>query len=102
MTTKHYVNDAGQYIGGFGDGAKAPVGAIEVPEPPHGKAIWDGSSWSMPQVSRTREQQEANRQAAYKAEADPLFFKYMAGEATQVEWMAKREEIRGRFPYPEA
>jgi hypothetical protein len=41
---------------------------------------------------------EANRKAAYIAEADPLFFKWQAGEATQAEWQAKRDEIRQRFP----
>ena len=41
---------------------------------------------------------EANRKAAYQAEADPLFFKWQAGEGTQEEWQAKREEIRQRFP----
>lgn len=50
----------------------------------------------------TREQQETARQAAYTAEADPLFFKWQAGEATETEWKAKRQEIRDRFPYPEA
>ena len=44
---------------------------------------------------------EANRQSAYTAEADPLFFKWQAGELTEAEWLAKREEIRTRFPYPE-
>jgi hypothetical protein len=44
---------------------------------------------------------ESNRQAAYTQEADPLFFKWQAGEATKEEWEAKREEIRQRFPYPE-
>jgi hypothetical protein len=43
---------------------------------------------------------EAKRQAAYTQEADPLFFKWQAGEATQEEWLAKREEIRLRYPYP--
>ena len=52
-------------------------------------------------VPPTQEQQEANRQAAYTAEADPLFFKWQAGEATKEEWEAKRQEIRDRFPYPE-
>lgn len=32
--------------------------------------------------------------------ADPLFFKWQAGEGTEAEWLAKREEIRTRFPYP--
>ena len=41
---------------------------------------------------------EAFRKAAYIAEADPLFFKWQAGEGTQEEWQAKREEIRQRYP----
>ena len=40
------------------------------------------------------------RASAYTAEADPLFFKYQAGEVTKEEWLAKREEIRSRYPYP--
>ena len=44
---------------------------------------------------------QANRQAAYTAEADPLFFKYQRGEATEQEWLDKIEEIRARYPYPE-
>jgi hypothetical protein len=44
--------------------------------------------------------QESNRQAAFQAEADPLFFKWQAGEGTEAEWLAKREEIRARFPCP--
>jgi precorrin-6B methylase 1 len=38
------------------------------------------------------------RQQAYIAEADPLFFKWQAGEATEAEWKAKRDEIKSRFP----
>ena len=40
-----------------------------------------------------------NRAAAYKLEADPLFFKAQRGEATQQEWLAKVAEIQQRFPY---
>lgn len=40
-----------------------------------------------------------NRAAAYKLEADPLFFKAQRGEATQQEWLDKVEEIKQRFPY---
>jgi len=43
----------------------------------------------------------ADRQRAYQAEADPLFFKAQRGEATMAEWNAKVEEIRNRFPYAE-
>ena len=48
----------------------------------------------------TQAEQEAKRQAAYTAEADPLFFKWQAGEGTEEEWKAKRQEIRDRYPYP--
>ena len=41
---------------------------------------------------------EANRKSAYEQEADPLFFKWQAGEATEAEWKAKRDEIKARFP----
>jgi hypothetical protein len=45
---------------------------------------------------------EANRKAAYAAEADPLFFKAQRGEATLEEWQAKIAEIKARFPKPPA
>lgn len=41
---------------------------------------------------------EANRKAAYIAEADPLFFKAQRGEATMQEWQDKIVEIKARFP----
>ena len=44
---------------------------------------------------------QAQRHAAYTEEADPLFFKYQRGEATEQEWLDKIEEIRARYPYPE-
>jgi hypothetical protein len=44
------------------------------------------------------EQAERNRQAAYIAESDPLFFKAQRGEATMNEWQAKVAEIKTRFP----
>ena len=47
-----------------------------------------------------RQQAEQNRAAAYRSEADPLFFKAQRGEATTDEWTAKVAEIKARFPYP--
>lgn len=41
---------------------------------------------------------EAARQAAYAAEADPLFFKAQRGEATMDMWQAKVAEIKARYP----
>ena len=54
---------------------------------------------SKPYVPSQREQ-ESNRAAAYRTEADPLFFKAQRGEATTDEWTAKVAEIKARFPYP--
>jgi hypothetical protein len=44
------------------------------------------------------EQVAQSRKLAYQFEADPLFFKWQAGEATEAEWKAKRDEIKARFP----
>lgn len=52
-------------------------------------------------VSRQREHLQAARAKEYIKEADPLFFKWQAGEGTAEEWKARREEIRARYPYPE-
>jgi hypothetical protein len=44
------------------------------------------------------EQAESSRKSAYVQEADPLFFKWQAGEATEEEWKAVRDEIKQRYP----
>ena len=44
------------------------------------------------------EKAEANRRAAYIAEADPLFFKAQRGEVEQQVWLDKVAEIKQRFP----
>jgi hypothetical protein len=50
---------------------------------------------------KIRKSIESQRAAAYRLEADPLFFKAQRGESTNDEWLAKIEEIKARFPYPE-
>ena len=52
-------------------------------------------------AERQKTEAKANRAAAFQAEADPIFFKYQRGEATEQEWLDKIEEIRARYPYPE-
>jgi hypothetical protein len=49
-------------------------------------------------AARKAAEAEANRKAAYIAEADPLFFKAQRGEATLQEWQDKIAEIKARFP----
>lgn len=40
---------------------------------------------------------DQQRQLAYQVEADPLFFKYQRGEATEQEWLDKVAEIKDRY-----
>lgn len=44
---------------------------------------------------------EAMRSAAYRSEADPLFFKWQRAEATEQAWLNKVSEIKARYPDPE-
>ena len=82
--------------------ANAPLEAnwIETDQAGPGWLYQDGQFTAPPPVVPTQAEQEAKRQAAYTAEADPLFFKWQAGEGTEEEWKAKRQEIRDRYPYP--
>lgn len=48
----------------------------------------------------TKEVLRMSRQAAYTAEADPIFFMAQRDEATIDDWKAKVAEIKARFPYP--
>jgi hypothetical protein len=86
--------------------ATYPEGTIEVPLKPGAGYEWSGKSWVFaPPPAPTPEEilarMRAARAAAYAAEADPLFFKWQAGESTQADWLAKRAEIRARYPYPD-
>ena len=59
-------------------------------------------TYDRPAVEQHAARMEAQQQrsAAYQQEADPLFFKYQAGEVDKADWIAKRDEIRARYPYP--
>ncbi len=43
-------------------------------------------------------QADQSREAAYKSESDPLFFKEQRGEVPQGTWISKVQEIRSRYP----
>lgn len=88
-----------------------PAGAVDIEPPsvPKGKRakLVDGA-FILEDIpappAPTRDQllkaaQDA-RAAAYKAEADPLFFKSQRGECTADDWKAKIAEIRARIPDP--
>ena len=59
------------------------------------------AAWAAGAKDRHNAEMKASREAAYKEEADPLFFKSQRGEATVEEWQAKVAEIKARFPYQE-
>ena len=44
MTTIHYRKGS-EYVGGFGDGAIPPIGAVLCPAPTRGDDFWDGTNW---------------------------------------------------------
>jgi hypothetical protein len=50
------------------------------------------------QPIKAAEEATRQRQRAYIAEADPLFFKAQRGEVTMEEWQAKVADIKARFP----
>lgn len=41
-----------------------------------------------------------NRRTAYQEEADPIFFDAEADSTTKTAWLAKRTDIKERFPWP--
>jgi hypothetical protein len=75
----------------------------QIPFTPEEEAEWDAMEAAHAAGAKDRFNAEAkqNREAAYKTEADSLFFKSQRGEATQAEWQAKVAEIKARFPYQE-
>ena len=88
-----------------------PGGCVDAPAPviPEGqRAKWNGA-WvfedtPQPEVEpeptplTPEEEVDANRRAAYIAEADPLFFKAQRGEVEQQVWQDKVAEIKARYP----
>lgn len=82
--------------------ADAPLESnwVETDQAGPGWLYQDGQFLPPPPVVPTKAEQEAKRHAAYTEEADPLYFKWQAGEGTEEEWLAKRQEIHDRYPYP--
>ena len=60
------------------------------------------AAWPQVQYEQQRAEIETQRRNAYTQEADPLFFSYQRGEATEQEWLDKVAEIKTKYPYPEA
>ena len=58
-------------------------------------------AWPAVQSAIATEAVERARQAAYAQTADPLFFQYQRGEATEQEWLDAVQAVKDAHPYPE-
>ena len=57
---------------------------------------WTVRPMNEAELASLAEQKDVQRKRAYQNEADPLFFKWQRGEATQQQWLDKVAEIRAR------
>lgn len=67
-----------------------------TPEEIEERAIWEAG-----QHQRDIDAVKQTRQSSYQQTADPLFFKWQAGEATEQEWLDARSAVVEANPYPE-
>lgn len=58
------------------------------------------AAWPAVQQAQAQAAVDAQRQSAYAAESDPLYFKWQRGEGTEQAWLDKIAEIQARFPDP--
>lgn len=59
---------------------------------------WDVVELSADELAARAQEVEQSRRLAYQREADPLYFKWQRGEATQQEWLDKIAEIKAAYP----
>ena len=64
------------------------------------KEIAEREAWDAGAHDRAMEDVRKARQNAYQQLADPLFFKFQAGEGTEKDWLAARKEVVDANPYP--
>lgn len=71
-----------------------------------GRILWSNRKPGAEELEAQRRAAEAEaaeaRDAALRealaSEADPLFFKWQRGEATEADWRARVAEVKARFP----
>lgn len=56
--------------------------------------------WEQTRIAFETTKVEQIRQTEYQKTADPLFFKWQAGEIDKADWTAERERIKMENPYP--
>ena len=61
-----------------------------------------GGAWVPPVIPPpSHDEIESDRIVAYRRSADPLFFKYQRGEATEQEWLDAVQAVKDAHPYPD-
>ena len=83
----------------LGDEYEGLVWLDESPKPT--KAELD-SAWPQVQYERAYAAVERERHAAYISDADPLFFKWQRGTATEQAWLDAVQAVKDAHPYPDA
>ena len=58
------------------------------------------AEWAQVEYEAQYEAVQKQRQAAYQAGSDPIFFDYQRGEATEQDWLDEVEAIKTAYPYP--
>ena len=58
------------------------------------------AEWAQVEYEVAYEAVQKQRQAAYQAGSDPIFFDYQRGEATEQDWLDEVEAIKTAYPYP--
>jgi hypothetical protein len=58
------------------------------------------AEWAQVEYEVAYEAVQKQRQAAYQAESDPVFFDYQRGDATEQEWLDAVEAVKVANPYP--
>lgn len=62
--------------------------------------IAEREAWEAGAYDREYARVEQQRQLAYQAEADPIYFQAQRGKKTEKQWLDKIAEIDERLPYP--
>ena len=58
------------------------------------------AAWPQVQWDREYAQAQRDRHAAYVSNADPVFFRWQRGEATEQDWLAAVASVDESHPYP--
>jgi len=61
------------------------------------KQAWLVRPMTEQELALAAQEQDERRRIAYAKEADPLFFKWQRGEATQQQWLDKVAEIKASY-----